>query len=218
MSSTNSRFATIALSALVLTACDTEPEDWQAAEAAGSVESYSAYLDAHPSGEHAEEARTLLDALLEGTAWDEARASNTEDAYSQYLETHSDGAHAQEARVRRAGLGFNSVQVSLAIDTPEGTYFMSPMFGAIESYPEGTELNLRLDTNPGGVTGTVATVDAIYERIEEGNGRFVSEDGTCLWLGPTASTVSPCPDYEVSLPDPDDAEAVLLYTWMSDFN
>ncbi len=210
--------AMLVTTTFALTACDTEPEDWQTAEANGTAEGYSAYLEAHPSGENAAEARALLDALLEGAAWDEALASNTEDAYGQYLETHGDGAHADEARVRRAGLGYASVQVSLAIDTPEGTYFTSPMFGPIESYPEGTKLNLRLDSNPGGATSTVASVDAVYERIEEGNGRFVAAEGTCLWIGPTASTVSPCPDYEAPLPDPDDPEAVLLYTWLSDYD
>ena len=210
------RYASVAVFIFVLNACDSEPKDWEAAQADGSAEAYLAYLEDHPDGSHAAEARALRGTLLESAAWEEARAADTEDSYARYLESWTEGAHAHEAQVRRAGLAYGSVHFDFRVTAPEGSFMVSSPFGAIQSYPEGTELSLELYSASGWGNAALATVSAVYDVMDEANGRFVAADGACLLLGPTAETVTPCPGYEPPLPDPDDLSAALLYVWFSD--
>lgn len=202
----------IALTALAAAGCDREPESWNAAEAADDAAAYETYLAEYPNGAHAEEAEQRREA----SAWTAARAENTSDAYAAYLDAHTNGAHAEEARVRAAGLGFALVNVSMAVNTPPGTFFQTPLFGPVESYPEGTTLSLELRGPLDGET-ILATVEATYVGIEDEHGRFENDNGVCLYLGPYASTVEPCPDDAPTLPAADDLPGVLLYTWRTDF-
>lgn len=210
--------AVVTAATLVLVACSSEPEDWEAAAAANTVEAYSEYLAAHPNGDHAEEAGELRDVLAETIAWDRARGTDTEEAYAEFLEVHGNGAYADEARVRKAGLVHGYIRMNAGVNTPEGTHLQSSVFGQIESYPEGTVLSLSLHSIISEGNEVEATIEAVYVGMDGEHGRFEADDGACLLFPPSANTVIRCPDYEAPLPDKDDPAALLIYTWMSYFD
>ncbi|WP_282782467.1 formylglycine-generating enzyme family protein [Phaeodactylibacter xiamenensis] len=73
---------------------------WEQAKRSDNLEGYEAYLEIHPEGLHATEARRRLQTLRDNKAWDEAKLQNTEFSYTQYLETYPDGLHINEANAR----------------------------------------------------------------------------------------------------------------------
>ncbi len=89
---------------------------WEVAVRAGTPEALRGYLQAHPDGVHAEEARRRLAELeaaartaeeqrAEQAAWDAADQANTAEGFRAYLAARPDGAHAEQARQRLAALG-----------------------------------------------------------------------------------------------------------------
>ena len=68
------------------------------AQAAATAAAYEAYLQAHPQGRRAEDARRLLLAATEREAFERARSAGTVAAYEGYLMSYPQGRHAAEAR------------------------------------------------------------------------------------------------------------------------
>jgi hypothetical protein len=75
----------LCLGVLVCVGCSSESADWQAARNAGTIESYQQYLDRHPQGAHADEAR-------EWQAYRKTeKAENTIDGWTAFLkQAHED--------------------------------------------------------------------------------------------------------------------------------
>lgn len=84
-----------------------EPNDWAAAQQAGTVEAYQRYLEAYPAGAHRKEAE---EAILrcrqdnEDQVWKKIVATNTIEAYQRYLDDYPDGEHRDEARDKKEKL------------------------------------------------------------------------------------------------------------------
>jgi hypothetical protein len=90
-------------SVLALTAlagCSREKIDWKSAEAADTVEGYDHFLERHPDGELAPQARARVAQLNEDRDWKKASAADTADAYRQFLAQHDSGKWSEEARIR----------------------------------------------------------------------------------------------------------------------
>jgi cell division septation protein DedD len=85
---------------LLMSGCSREQQDWRAAEAADSIESYSLFIQHHPESELTTQARTRIAQLGEDHDWQHAGSADSADAYRQFLEQHPNGKWAQEARIR----------------------------------------------------------------------------------------------------------------------
>jgi cell division septation protein DedD len=88
------------LALTTLTGCSREKIDWKSAEAADTVEGYDHFLERHPDGALATQARTRVAQLNEDRDWKKATAVDTADAYRQFLAQHDSGKWAEEARIR----------------------------------------------------------------------------------------------------------------------
>lgn len=79
-----------------------EAADWARATELNTVASYQAYLDKHPGGPNASEARRLMEAIQRAAADDaafaQAEALHTSAAYDQYLQSFPQGRHAMAAQ------------------------------------------------------------------------------------------------------------------------
>jgi cell division protein FtsN len=85
---------------LALASCSGEGTDWKSATAADTSEAYQQYLQQHPTGANAEQARTHLKQLQEDRDWQSASTADNRAAYEQFLLQHADGKWAEEARIR----------------------------------------------------------------------------------------------------------------------
>jgi hypothetical protein len=83
-----------------LAGCSGEGTDWKSATAADTSEAYQQYLQQHPTGANAEQARAHLKQLQEDRDWQSASTADNRAAYEQFLVQHADGKWAQEARIR----------------------------------------------------------------------------------------------------------------------
>jgi cell division protein FtsN len=95
--------ATILMSVLALATlagCSREKLDWKSAESADTVEGYDHFIERHPEGELAAQARARVAQLNEDRDWKRATAADTADAYRQFLAQHESGKWAEEARIR----------------------------------------------------------------------------------------------------------------------
>jgi hypothetical protein len=89
--------------ATALIACSSDTADWAKASRDNTVAGYQSFIAAHPSDQHASEARAKLDALQNDQAWAEAQRAGTSDSYQTYLQHWPNGfratvAHDQLAR------------------------------------------------------------------------------------------------------------------------
>jgi sporulation related protein len=85
---------------LSLAGCSGESTDWKSATAADTSEAYQQYLQQHPTGTNAEQAKAHLGQLQEERDWQSASSADNRAAYEQFLAQHSDGKWAEEARIR----------------------------------------------------------------------------------------------------------------------
>ena len=83
-----------------LAGCSREKIDWQSAESADTVEGYDHFIERHPEGELAAQARARVAQLNEDRDWKRATSADTADAYRQFLAQHESGKWAEEARIR----------------------------------------------------------------------------------------------------------------------
>ncbi len=89
---------TCLLAASFLASCDRRESDWRDAQRQDSPASYQAYLERHPTGAHAAEARAWLEARRESEEWARAERLGTPEAWQRYLAGWPEGRHAEEAR------------------------------------------------------------------------------------------------------------------------
>lgn len=80
--------------------CSRERIDWKSAESADTQEAYDHFLERHPDGELAAQARTRLGQIAEDKDWQRTVTTDTADAYRQFLAQHPAGKWAEEARIR----------------------------------------------------------------------------------------------------------------------
>lgn len=83
-----------------LSGCSREQRDWRSAEGADSLEAYDHFLERHPEGSLATQARARVAQLTEERDWQRASAADTADAYRRFLDQHSNSKWSQEARIR----------------------------------------------------------------------------------------------------------------------
>ena len=78
-----------------------EAGDWETAARENTVQSYEQYLAKHPTGAHADEARSRIASLkasaADEAAWQQAKTANRASSYEQYLSSFPQGAHVAEA-------------------------------------------------------------------------------------------------------------------------
>jgi cell division septation protein DedD len=86
--------------ALALAGCSSESTDWKSATSADTSEAFQQYLQQHPNGANAEQARVHLKQLQEDRDWQSASSADNRAAYEQFLAQHADGKWAEEARIR----------------------------------------------------------------------------------------------------------------------
>lgn len=94
------RWMSVLALGLALAGCSSESSDWKSAAAADTSEAYQQYLQQHPTGTNAEQARTHLKQLQEDRDWQSASSTDNRAAYEQFLTQHPDGKWAEEARIR----------------------------------------------------------------------------------------------------------------------
>jgi hypothetical protein len=118
---------------VLMSGCSRERIDWKSAEAADTQEAYNHFLELHPSGELATQARARLAQLAEDKDWQRAITADTPDAYKQFLAEHPGGKWAEEARIRveSFSLGPNS---SPAGDTTSASPSTSPTASASSTH------------------------------------------------------------------------------------
>jgi len=83
---------------------------WQTAQELDSREAYSAFIAAHPSSRHADEARSALARLAptarsvdsEELAWRAACEADSKASWTAFMIAHSDGAYAERAKAKLA--------------------------------------------------------------------------------------------------------------------
>ncbi len=114
---------------LFLAGCSREQQDWRAAEAADTVESYDQFLERHPESELATAARTRLAQLTEDREWQQAGNADTPEAYRDFLAHHPDGKWAQEARIRIQNFALNGLTAEGA-PAPEASGTAAPASAA----------------------------------------------------------------------------------------
>lgn len=81
--------AAICLSALL--ACAKTDHAWEEAVRTDTADAYASYLQDHPKGLYAEQARTRRDALVDDRDWSAARHADSVAGYTRYLAAHPDG-------------------------------------------------------------------------------------------------------------------------------
>lgn len=84
-----------------LVACVKSDAAWEEAVRTDTPDGYTRYLQDHPKGERAEQARTRRDALVDERDWSVARRYGSVAAYNKYLSVHPDGVWNELAQRRR---------------------------------------------------------------------------------------------------------------------
>ena len=79
-------------------ACSTERRDFERAKAVNTVESYNAFLKAHPDATNRRAARDAIGALEERRDLLQAQQANTASLYAHFLEAHPNAANASSIR------------------------------------------------------------------------------------------------------------------------
>src|SRR4051812_14500777 len=100
------------LALTALSGCSREKIDWKSAEAADTVEGYDHFLERHPEGTLAVQARARVAQLNEDRDWKKASAADTADAYRQFLAQHESGKWAEEARIRVENFALDTTATS----------------------------------------------------------------------------------------------------------
>lgn len=89
---------------LTLAGCAQSDDAWQDAQRTDTPDGYTQYLQAHPKGERADQARARRDALVDERDWGVARRADSVDGYAKYLAAHPDGVWSELAQRRRNAL------------------------------------------------------------------------------------------------------------------
>ena len=113
--------ATLIASTLLLAACSRVGDDWRAAQAADTTESYQEFLQQHADSEFGVQAQARIKQLAEDRDWQQASALDTRDAYEQFVAQHADGKWAQEARVRIENFQLGGGSPAPAVAAPVAT-------------------------------------------------------------------------------------------------
>jgi len=107
------------LALATLAGCSREKIDWKSAEAADTVEGYDHFLERHPEGTLAVQARARVAQLNEDRDWKKATAVDTADAYKQFLAQHDSGKWAEEARIRVENFSLDGTAAGAEKPAPE---------------------------------------------------------------------------------------------------
>lgn len=81
----------------------TERDDWQKAQQAGTEGAFLAFLGKYPDSVYAPEAENQLAELADEIAWRKAVLKDSAYDYRQYLKKYAQGRHATEAKEKLAG-------------------------------------------------------------------------------------------------------------------
>jgi SPOR domain len=94
---------------ILIAGCSREQQDWRSAEAAGSREAYTRFLEQHGASELANQARLRMAQLDEERAWEQTSGVGSIDAYRQFLAHFPNGKWAETARIRIEGFSLGSL-------------------------------------------------------------------------------------------------------------
>jgi hypothetical protein len=103
---------------LGLGGCSGEQQDWRSAEAADTTEGYARFIEQHPDGELATQARGRLHQLAEERDWQRTTSDGTLEAYRGFLTNYPSGRYSQEARIRIESAALGSL-ARIAPQTPD---------------------------------------------------------------------------------------------------
>lgn len=96
---------TVCLAFLVAVAgCSSETKEWEKASELGTVSAYQAFLDKHPDGEFAEQARAVLMELQEAADWDAAVAAGDTTRWLDFIEKWYDSPRIHGAETELTAL------------------------------------------------------------------------------------------------------------------
>jgi cell division septation protein DedD len=109
--------ATLVLATVMITACSREKIDWKSAESADTLEAYDHFLERHPDGDLATQARARVAQLNEERDWKRAAAADSADGYRQFLAQHESGKWAGEARIRIENFALDGTALGPAAPT-----------------------------------------------------------------------------------------------------
>ena len=87
-----------------LVACVKSDAAWEEAVRTDTPDGYTRYLQDHPKGERAEQARTRRDALVDERDWGVALRYGSVASYNKYLSAHPEGVWSELAQRRRDAL------------------------------------------------------------------------------------------------------------------
>lgn len=85
---------------LLLVSCSAEKSDWQATQAADTVEAYQQFISKHPQSAMVSEARERTKQLAEEKDWEKATGIDTADSYQAFVSKYPEGKWSEEARIR----------------------------------------------------------------------------------------------------------------------
>jgi len=89
---------------------------WLEAKRSGTIRDMETYMQEHP-GIHDDEARNVINGLLDDHDWVNACRMSSTEAYRHYVEQHPDGRHASEAQERiQAAAGRDAYVDALSMD------------------------------------------------------------------------------------------------------
>ena len=104
------RIGAILLCLPIASGCARTDPAWEEAVRTDTPDAYSNYLQEHPKGIYAEQARIRRDALVDERDWNAARRADFVAAYTQYLSSHPDGVWSELAVRRRDALTVAAVE------------------------------------------------------------------------------------------------------------
>jgi hypothetical protein len=116
--------------------CVSMESKFGAADRAGSISAYEAFLREYPSGELAVMANERIAHLKEKKAFDDAEAKNSIVAYRAFLQEYPSGTLAEEARKRIATPDWEAFSMTCQMAT------MQAFLGFIERYPSSEYLTI----------------------------------------------------------------------------
>lgn len=130
--------------AFMTASCGYGPYDWNKALAANTVAAYESYLQAHPDGKHADDARGRVLALKDDQAWSASQKLNTIDAYQAYLRQEAGGVHAADAQYQLTAL--QRARDWQAIQPGNSASALEAFLKTYPQGPESSEARQRLST------------------------------------------------------------------------
>ncbi|MDH3197462.1 MAG: hypothetical protein OEO21_04400 [Candidatus Krumholzibacteria bacterium] len=133
----------MALALAFAMACSSTDREWDEAERAGTAESYTRFIEAHPDHYYATIARIRIEMAKEDGDWERAVARNSREGYEAFLQSWPQGQYGARAIAGVESLTTSTVRLSMPRRaTLSGTVWISG--DTLIAREAGTGRSLRL--------------------------------------------------------------------------